>query len=220
MLFWEFNWCLLWMFVLWGWELLVYVGCIRVCMCVCRWCSSQLEKESGKGAISVQLALIASTLFWWAAAFCGMTKCCVLGLLLRPLQPLPVLEGRHPQPEEMGTGSETVNISAVVVTLFFCSLCWALPHLFTLSLLFLLLSICLVQYRCLSVSFPMCLLFHLTLLQQVYFSPTVYFIYSLPLWLSAFPGSVSSTPLPFLDFLPWIFFPGIRWSYPLAFICR
>lgn len=55
-------------------------------MCVCRmhWSvcayadgANQLEKESGKGAISAQLALIASTLFWWAAALCEMTKCCV-----------------------------------------------------------------------------------------------------------------------------------------------
>lgn len=57
---------------------------VHVCVCVRRWCSSQLENESGKGAISVQLALIASTLFWWAAVLCEMTKCCVLGLPLWP----------------------------------------------------------------------------------------------------------------------------------------
>lgn len=48
-----------------------------------RWCSSQLERLSGKGAISEQLVLIASTLFWWAAALCEMTKCCCLGFVLR-----------------------------------------------------------------------------------------------------------------------------------------
>lgn len=74
-----------------------------VCVRACRWCSSQLEKESGKGAISAQLALIASTLFWWAAAHCEMTKCCVPGLPLCPPPPLLVLAGRQPQPEGAGT---------------------------------------------------------------------------------------------------------------------
>lgn len=95
------------------------VRCTRVCTCVRRWCSSQLEKESGKGAISAQLALIASTLFWWVAVLCEMTKCCIPGLLLWPHPPLLVLEGRQPQPG--GTGeqaSETANISTVVITLF------------------------------------------------------------------------------------------------------
>lgn len=80
--FWEFNWCLLLLFAL--------TDCLCMwdafeCVCVRRWCSSQLEKESGKGAISAQLTLIASTLFWWAAALCEMTKCCVPGLPLWPL---------------------------------------------------------------------------------------------------------------------------------------
>lgn len=61
----------------------VYVY-VYVCACA-DGAPSQLERESGKGAISAQLALIASTLFWWAAALCEMTKCWVPDLLLRPL---------------------------------------------------------------------------------------------------------------------------------------
>lgn len=123
MLFWEFNWCPLWMLVLREWEPLVHVRCIRVCMCMCvrRWHSSQLERESGKGAISAQLALIASTLFWWAAALCEMTKCWVPS----PPAPLPlllvVLMDR--------TGGKTMNITSTVITPLLLSLCWSLPHL-------------------------------------------------------------------------------------------
>lgn len=63
-------------------QLLAYAGCVRACMCARRrWRCRQLEKESGKGAISEQLGLIASTLFWWAAAHCEMAKCCIVGLL-------------------------------------------------------------------------------------------------------------------------------------------
>ncbi len=70
-----------------------------MCVHVHRWCSSQLEKESGKGAISAQLALIASTLFWWAAALCEMTKCCIPGPPALAPPPLLMLKCRQPQPE-------------------------------------------------------------------------------------------------------------------------
>lgn len=54
----------------------VHARRIRVRMCVHRWRSSQLERESGKGAISVQFALIASTLSWWAVLLPIYHCCC------------------------------------------------------------------------------------------------------------------------------------------------
>lgn len=66
-----------------------------LCVCMCRWCSRQLEKDSVKGAIRMQLALIASTLFRWAAALGEMTKRCTLGLVLGLLHPLLGLVGRQ-----------------------------------------------------------------------------------------------------------------------------
>lgn len=73
-------------------------ACVCVRVCLCRWCSCQLVKgDSGKGAISTQLAVIASTLFWWAAAHCEMTKCCVRALFLRVALSRAI--GRQAQPD-------------------------------------------------------------------------------------------------------------------------
>lgn len=57
-------------------------------MCLCRWCFCQLvQGDTAKGAISTQLAVIASTLFWWAAGHCEMTKHCLSRAIGRQSQP-------------------------------------------------------------------------------------------------------------------------------------
>lgn len=169
--------------------------CVRVCMR--RWCSCQLEKDRGKGAIGTQLALITSTLLWWAAALCEMTKCCVPRLVLWLLHRCWCSRAGGCSQREREQASQTVNTSTVVIMFFLSSFCWSLPNVVVLSLLWLLLNICLSQYPCLSVSLLMCLLFHLSLLQQVYFFPHCLFHL---LWLNCFQGSVWWMLFPFLPF--------------------
>lgn len=114
------------------------VRCTQACVCACRWCSSLLEEGSGKGAISEQLSLIASTLFCWAAALCKMTKWCILGLLLWSFH-----HNRSSCPD-----SETFIASPVIIVL-------SLLVFFSLPLYFAS-AVVLAQYLPAPISLPLC----------------------------------------------------------------
>lgn len=154
--------------------------------------------ESGKGAIRAQLALIAYTLLWWAAALCEMTKCCVPG----PPAPAPstaaaaapgqaaAVRGKREQ------ASRTLNISTLVITF---------PSALSADL-FLTSSLCLCCCSCSIFAWSniaasplrsQCVDFFTLLYSASLFFPHCLFHL---LWLNAFQGSVSWMLFPFLAF--------------------